>query len=176
MAMPKLADSGFASSLAIICEHNQQGALGIVVNRPTNLKLPEVFQQAGLENHNTDYLQNDVVYSGGPVAVERGFVLNSSEKNWSASVPVCSGLQLTTSKDILVAISKQQGPHSFLLALGYAGWGAGQLEQELADNVWINCQADPAIIFETPVHKRLKEAASSIGVNLSLISSQVGHA
>ena len=118
----------------------------------------------------------DTVYSGGPVAMERGFVLNSSERKWESCLQVCEGLQLTTSRDILVAMSQHQGPTDFLLALGYAGWGAGQLEQEIADNAWLNCEADPAIIFDTPPHLRLNKAASSLGVDLALISDQVGHA
>ncbi|MDB2384789.1 YqgE/AlgH family protein [Endozoicomonas sp.] len=174
--MPKMANSSFASSLTIICEHNPQGALGIIVNRPTNLKLGEVFRQAGLDKDCIKGVLGNTVYSGGPVAVERGFVLNSSEKSWSSCLQVCDGLQLTTSKDILVAMSRQQGPDAFLLALGYAGWGAGQLEQELADNAWLNCKADLSIIFDTPAHLRLNQAASSIGVDLALISDQVGHA
>ncbi len=176
IAMPKMADSSFASSLTIICEHNRQGALGIIVNRPTNLKLEEIFRQVGIQQPEACYQHGDIVYSGGPVAVERGFVLNSGEKKWESCLSICEGLQLTTSKDILVAISEQDGPTDSLVALGYAGWGAGQLEEEIAHNAWLNCQADPSIIFNTPAHLRLNKAAETMGVDLVLISDQVGHA
>ncbi|MDD7805381.1 MAG: YqgE/AlgH family protein [Endozoicomonas sp. (ex Botrylloides leachii)] len=174
--MPKVAKSSFGSSLTIICEHTPEGAFGIIVNRPTNLMLGEVLRQASLDQGYADNIVENIVYSGGPIAMGRGFVLNSNEKSWNACLQICDGLQLTTSKDILVAISKKQGPEHFLVALGYAGWGAGQLEQELADNAWLNCQADPAIIFDIPIHLRLSQAASSMGVDLALISDQIGHA
>lgn len=174
--MPNMVESSFASTLTIICEHNPEGALGIVVNQPSNLKLRDVFQQTGIDINCTKNVLEHIVYAGGPVAIERGFILNSSEKKWDSYLEICNGIQLTTSQDILHSISKEQGPKYFLLALGYAGWGAGQLEHELSGNAWLNCQADPEILFHTPTHLRLNQAASNIGVNLSLISKQIGHA
>ncbi len=176
IAMPKMVDSSFASTLTVICEHNPQGALGIIVNRPTNLKVEEIFHRVGIEQVSGGTKVNNTVYSGGPVAVDRGFVLNSSEHQWESCLRINDDVQLTTSRDILLALAAQEGPADFLLALGYAGWGAGQLEQELADNAWLNCEFDPTIIFNTPAHLRLNKAASSLGVDLSLISGQVGHA
>lgn len=176
IAMPRLADTAFASSLTVICEHSPQGALGIIVNRPTTLTLEEIYRQVGIEHPGQMSGRGNTVYSGGPVAVERGFVLHTGERGWESCLPVCKGLYLTTSKDILVSMAQRQGPEESLVALGYAGWGAGQLEQELADNVWLNCEVDTSIIFDTPVHLRLNRAASSLGIDLGLISSDIGHA
>ncbi len=175
IAMPQMADSSFAASLTVICEHSPQGALGIIVNRPTNLKLEEIYRQVGIQQPDAMSQHGDIVYSGGPVAVERGFVLNSGEMKWESCLSICKGLQLTTSKDILMAMAQEKGPADSLVALGYAGWGAGQLEKEIADNAWLNCEVDPAIIFDTPTHLRLHKAASCLGIDLGLISSDVGH-
>lgn len=176
IAMPRMADPSFAESLTLICEHSSTGALGIIVNRPTDLTLGEVFSQVGVSHPESSPLSPDAVYAGGPVAVERGFVLHTGGHRWDSSLPIAEGLELTTSKDILMAIANSTGPDKALVALGYAGWGAGQLEQELAENAWLTCQADPDIIFRTPFQNRLEQAAQSIGVDLRLISDQVGHA
>ena len=176
IAMPGMVDPSFSETLTLICEHSSEGALGIVVNRPTTISVGEVFRQIGIAGYNHKAGSNQSVYSGGPVSQERGFVLNSGEQSWESSLAIGSGLQLTTSSDILVAIADNEGPGASLVALGYAGWGAGQLEQELSANAWLTCKADPDIIFHTPCHLRLSAAANSLGVNLNLISDQVGHA
>ena len=174
--MPGMVDPSFTESLTLICDHNTDGALGIIVNRPTGLSMSEIFRQVGISDHGNKSQSGHSVYSGGPVSQERGFVLNSGEHYWESCLSIGSGIQLATSSDILVAMAEDRGPSHSLVALGYAGWGAGQLENELSQNAWLTCRADPDIIFSTPYHLRLSAAASSIGVNLSLISDQVGHA
>lgn len=175
--MPGMVDPSFSETLTLICDHSSEGALGIIVNRPTTISVGEVFRQVGISGYNHKSKSTDSVYSGGPVSQERGFVLNSGEMDhWESCMSIGEGLQLTTSADILLAIADNEGPTNTLVALGYAGWGAGQLEQELSANAWLTCKADPAIIFHTPCHLRLNAAASSLGVNLNLISDQVGHA
>ncbi len=176
IAMPAMADSFFAQTLTIVCEHSPAGALGFVVNRPSNLMMSEIFRQMGIDEYASTEVGSHEVYSGGPVSRERGFVLNSGEYQWDACVPISPGLQLVTSADILVAMAEGKGPRQAMVALGYAGWGAGQLEKEIAHNIWLTCEAQPAIVFDTPYHQRLSAAASTLGVDLSLISDQVGHA
>ncbi|WP_419533789.1 YqgE/AlgH family protein [Endozoicomonas sp.] len=176
IAMPSMADPSFAETLTIICEHSPEGALGIVVNRPSTLPMSEIFRQVGIDNHEQSEVSQHAVYSGGPVSQERGFVLNSGESSWDASMEICPGLQLATSTDVLVAMAEGKGPKQALVALGYAGWGAGQLEKEISENAWLTCEADPSIVFNTPYHQRLSAAANTLGVNINLISDQVGHA
>ncbi len=176
IAMPAMADPFFAQTLTIVCEHSPEGALGFVVNRPSNLMMSEIFRQMGIHHYASADIGSHAVYAGGPVSRERGFVLNTGEYRWDASVQISSGLQLVTSSDILVAMAEGKGPRQALVALGYAGWGAGQLEKEIAQNVWLTCEAEPAIVFDTPYHLRLSAAASTLGVDLSLISDQIGHA
>ena len=176
IAMPAMADPSFAGTLTLICEHSSEGALGLIVNRPSTLHVSEIFQQMGLSIDQSNDHGGHSVYAGGPVSKERGFVLNSGESGWDNSMNICAGLQLVTSTDILTAMAENRGPAQTLVALGYAGWGAGQLEKEIAENTWLTCKADPAIIFETPYHQRLSVAASSLGVDLNLMSDQVGHA
>ncbi|WP_062263283.1 YqgE/AlgH family protein [Endozoicomonas arenosclerae] len=176
IAMPRMADPSFAGTLTLVCEHSPGGALGIVVNRPTDLTLGEIFSQVGIEEADECFLSPDAVYAGGPVAVERGFVLHSGSTLWESSLNIGRGLQLTTSKDILLAMARDEGPDDSLVALGYAGWGSGQLEKELSDNAWLTCQANQQIIFETPFQGRLDAAAESLGVDLRMLSDQVGHA
>ncbi|MRI31638.1 YqgE/AlgH family protein [Endozoicomonas sp. OPT23] len=176
IAMPRLADPSFAKTLTLICEHSNDGALGIIINRPTELKLHEVFAQIGIEEPDICSRSPETVFSGGPIAKERGFVLHSGQSRWESSLRINNGLQLTSSRDILFALANDEGPEDAMIALGYAGWGKGQLEQEMSDNSWLTCTADNDIIFDTPFHHRLDAAASLIGVNLQLMSDQVGHA
>ncbi|MET4692705.1 YqgE/AlgH family protein [Endozoicomonas lisbonensis] len=176
IATPQMADPSFAETLTLICEHSKDGALGVVINRPTELMLGEIFRQVGIEYSDTWAQSQSAVYAGGPVASERGFVLHSNDRLWESSLNVGEDINLTTSKDILVAMANNEGPSHTLVALGYAGWGAGQLEQEMAENTWLTCAATPAIIFTIPYEQRLTAAAASLGVDLHLLSGQVGHA
>ncbi|MGK0500656.1 MAG: putative transcriptional regulator [Oceanicoccus sp.] len=175
IAMPNISDGIFAHSITYICEHNDQGAMGIVINHPLDLSLDEIFQHLDIENISSPH--KDQIMAGGPVHMDRGFVLHrSSDSVWDSTIKVSKDIALTTSQDILAAIAHDEGPSKSLVALGYAGWGAGQLETELAENSWLTTPADSDIIFNTPVEQRASAAAAKLGVNLSLISSQVGHA
>ncbi len=175
LAMPQLEDLNFASSITLICEHNEEGALGIVINRPTDFTLGELLQQLDLIE-DADRYHDIPVYSGGPVQVEHGFVLHKPAGNWQHSLRVNDDLSLTTSRDILEAIAHDEGPEKMLIALGYAGWGAGQLEEELAQNAWLTTHASDDILFELPAEQRWQTAATRMGIDLSLLSGDAGHA
>ncbi len=175
IAMPTISDGIFANSVTYICEHSDQGAMGIVINHPLDLRLDEIFQH--LEIEDVQHPHEEHILAGGPVHMDRGFVLHrNTPKNWDSTLQVSDQISLTTSQDILNAIAHDEGPDESLVALGYAGWGAGQLEMELADNAWLTAPADSDIIFKTPVEQRAKAAAAKLGVNLSLIAPQSGHA
>ncbi|PKM43678.1 MAG: YqgE/AlgH family protein [Gammaproteobacteria bacterium HGW-Gammaproteobacteria-1] len=175
IAMPTLADPNFAHTVTYICEHNAEGALGIVINRPMSITLGDVLQHMQIQPGalvDTD----TAIFTGGPVQPERGFVLHRPAGAWTSSLGITDDIALTTSRDIMTAIGHGEGPQQFLLALGYAGWGAGQLEQEIVDNAWLSGPADPAILFDLPVEERWAAAAALIGVDLTLLSSETGHA
>ncbi len=175
IAMPNLADPNFFHSVTYICEHSPDGALGIVINRPLDLTLMEVLEHMHIAPETID-LGPGTVYLGGPVQPERGFVLHRPPRRWDSTLQITPSLAVTTSKDILEAIAKGQGPERALVALGYAGWGPGQLEQEMADNAWLSGPADESIIFDIEPEKRWEAAAAAMGVDLSRLSSDVGHA
>ena len=175
VAMPSLSDGLFANTITFICEHDEQGAMGIVINHPLNLSLDEIFQH--LEIDNAQHPHDEPILAGGPVQMDRGFVLHrKSKQQWQSTRDISDQVSLTTSQDILTAIANDEGPKDSLVALGYAGWGAGQLENELADNAWLTIPADSDIIFNTPIEHRAKAAAAKLGVDLNLMTSQAGHA
>ena len=174
LAMPSLEDINFSRSVTLICEHNEDGALGVVVNRPTNLSVAEIFEQLDLKGKSIDC--SDVVHFGGPVQSERGLILHESLGSWEYTLPITDTLGLTTSKDILDALSKGQGPESYLFVLGYAGWKGGQLEAEIQENWWLIVPASREILFDTPIEQRWTKAAALAGIDIAKISSQVGHA
>lgn len=175
MAMPHMADPNFAQTLIYLIEHNREGAMGLVVNRPSGLNLADILEQlrpdepVGLANHQV------VVFSGGPVQTDRGFVLHPAGAQFQATLGL-GELGVTTSQDVLFAIADGVGPKHYFIALGYAGWQPGQLEAELVDNVWLSCPAQPHILFDLPPEQRLTAAAASLGVDLDLLTTQVGHA
>lgn len=175
IAMPGMVDPYFANSLTFICEHNENGALGIVINKPIDLTLQSLFEQVGL-TLDREELMLLPVYFGGPVQMDRGFVLHQPSGNWQSSLLIDNELAFTTSKDILVALSEGRGPEQLLVTLGYAGWEAGQLENEIAANGWLSVEADPAIIFDLPPEERLAAAMERLGVDMLSLSDQVGHA
>lgn len=175
IAMPAMADPNFAHTVTYICEHSAEGALGIVINRPLGLKLSEVLQQLGLVPR-VAALGEQIVYHGGPVLPERGFVLHPSATHWDSTLRVNERLSVTTSRDVLVAMAEGHGPERALVALGYAGWGAGQLEQELAENAWLSVPAEPHLIFATPPERRWNESARAIGFDPAQLSGDVGRA
>ncbi|MCP1675135.1 putative transcriptional regulator [Natronocella acetinitrilica] len=175
IAMPSLEDPNFQRTVTYICEHNDNGALGIVINRPSEVTLGELLQHMDLNpiESGTAALP---VYLGGPVQRERGFVLHSARLSWESSLQVSDDIAISTSRDILAAIAAGEGPEHYLVALGYAGWGGGQLEEEMAQNAWLSGPADPAIIFQRSNDERWQAAASLLGVDLRLLSSDAGHA
>lgn len=175
IAMPQLADPNFFHTVTYICEHTEEGALGIIINRPLEVRLGEILDHMEIETR-ADTLAERTVYMGGPVQQERGFVLHRPATQWDSTLLITDSIGLTTSRDVLAAMARGEGPVESLIALGYAGWGAGQLEQELADNAWLSGPADERILFRTPVEKRWEEAAALLGVDLNLLSGDTGHA
>ena len=175
IAMPALLDPNFYHTVTYICAHNEEGAMGIVINRPLEMALGDVLTQMDLSP--TDLKANQLpVYHGGPVHTDRGFVLHEPLSQWDSSVNVNDAVGLTTSRDILEAIARGGGPKDSLVALGYAGWSAGQLEQEILDNAWLNGPASADVIFKTPCQERWQRAAALLGVDMNLISPEIGHA
>ena len=174
IAMPALSDPNFDHSVTYICEHNEEGAMGIVINRLMSLTMAEVLAQMGIEPSNRFNTQLHV-HEGGPVQPEHGFVLHTPVGAWESSLQVGDGIALTTSRDIVSAIAHGEGPRHYLIALGYAGWGPGQLERELADNAWLSSPASSQILFDLPIEERWGAAAALLGVDLSLLSSDIGH-
>lgn len=175
IAMPTLEDINFSGTVTLICEHNEEGAMGIVINRPTDFSLGELLQQLDMIQ-DADLYSDTLVYRGGPVQEEHGFILHQPLGNWQHSLQITDNLALTTSKDILQAIAEDRGPERRLIALGYAGWGTGQLEQEISANAWLTTPADEEIIFDLPSNKRWEAAAAKLGIDLTLLSSETGHA
>jgi len=175
IAMPHMEGSGFAQTVTYMCEHDEKGAMGLVINRPAGIALGEILQRLNISSH-SDSLKQTPIYSGGPVQPDHGFILHSGNQIWDSTLPLNDNFNLTTSKDILTAIADDDGPEDCLVALGYAGWGAGQLEQELANNSWINAPADLDIIFHVPCEERLDAAAALLGIELSRIGPGAGHA
>ena len=175
LAMPGLSEGIFCQSVTYICEHGESGAMGIVINQPLDLSVAEIFEHLDI-TPDTDFSEVAVM-AGGPVQIDHGFVLHrNGAKNWEASLKVTPDITLTTSCDILRAIAKNEGPEDHLIALGYAGWAAGQLEQELGDNSWLTLPANGDIIFNTAPHLRLGAAAALLGIDMNLISGEAGHA
>ena len=175
IAMPGMADPNFNSTVTLICEHNSDGALGIVVNRPMNLNLAGLFEQLAVAD--ADGAASRIpVMDGGPVAKERGFVLHNPDAEFESSVAVSPDIQLTLSRDILDAIAAGRGPRKALVALGYAGWQPGQLEAEMLANAWLSVPATAEIIFDVPFSKRWITAADILGVDLNRLSPDAGHA
>jgi putative transcriptional regulator len=175
IAMPSLADPNFHQTVTYICAHNEDGAMGIVINRPLDIELGDVLEQMDIHT-NKDSIEKIPVYHGGPVHTDRGFILHHPMMEWDSSIIVGDEIGITTSRDILQAIADGDGPEQSLIALGYAGWAAGQLEQEIMENAWLNGPADMQIIFKTPSKQRWESAAIHLGVDLEKLSSDVGHA
>jgi len=173
--MPTLTSDYFSQSLIYLCEHNDDGAMGIRVNKPADMALSEVFEQLNLATH--AHLNSHPVFLGGPVSEEHGLILHpKDDRTWTSSRDLCDQLTLTTSLDILEAIAREEGPDRFLFALGYAGWGPGQLEEEIAQNLWLSSPAKLDILFDIEPPQRLQAAASLLGVDINLLTAVAGHA
>lgn len=175
IAMPNMVDPHFAKTLTFICEHNDQGALGVVVNRPIDMNLHSLLEQIGIPL-GSGILKSIPVHFGGPVQTDRGFVLHTPLGQWQSTLAVGPEIGLTTSKDILQAVARSEGPQQMLITLGYAGWAPGQLEHELAQNAWLTVQASPEVLFEMPAEERLAAAMGLLGVDYANLSEQAGHA
>lgn len=179
IAMPGMADEMFAGSVVYLCEHTERGALGLVINKPIDIKLKSLFERVDLTLDRPE-LVDEPVYFGGPVQTERGFVLHdrlaSDAPGYNSTLSVPDGLDMTTSRDVLEALAQGAGPRRVLITLGYSGWGAGQLEDELSRNGWLTVQADPRVIFDTPVEQRYQRALSLLGIDPGMLSQEAGHA
>ncbi|MDO9314401.1 MAG: YqgE/AlgH family protein [Burkholderiaceae bacterium] len=179
IAMPGIAGDTFAGTVIYLCEHTDKGALGLVINKPIDIKLKSLFEKVDLELDRVDLAESPVYY-GGPVQTERGFVLHEQlddeAARFNSSLRIPGGLEMTTSKDVLEALASGTGPTKILVTLGYSGWGAGQLEDEMGRNTWINVEAEPEIIFNTPVEQRYDKALSLLGIDPAMLSSDAGHA
>ncbi|GAB7129303.1 YqgE/AlgH family protein [Silvimonas sp. JCM 19000] len=175
IAMPNLVDPIFERTLAYICDHNERGAMGVIVNRPLGMALSSLFEQIDVELHRPDVVDLPVHF-GGPVQTDRGFVLHQPLGEWQSTLAVSEEIGLTTSKDILLAVGEGAGPEHLFVTLGYAGWEAGQLENEIAQNAWISVDADPDIIFSLPPEGRYEAALALMGIDMAMLSKEAGHA
>lgn len=178
IAMPGMSDGNFAGTVVYLCEHTENGALGLVINRPIDINLRNLFEKVDLSLERED-LASRPVYFGGPVQTERGFVLHErldeEGGHYSSSLKIPGGLEMTTSRDVLEALSNGAGPSNVFITLGYSGWAAGQLEDELGRNGWLNVNAQPDIIFNTPVEDRYDKALSLLGIDRSMLTLTAGH-
>ncbi|MDX1512666.1 MAG: YqgE/AlgH family protein [Gammaproteobacteria bacterium] len=175
IAMPSLADPNFAGTVTYLCAHTGEGAMGIVINRPLDLNLGDVLEHMDIANHNPS-IKDMHVMQGGPVQRERGFVLHTPTGSWDSVLKVSDEIGVATSRDILNAVAEGRGPERTLVALGYAGWDAGQLEQEVLDNAWLSGPADSSIIFDIPYEQRWDRAARLLGVDPERLAGEAGHA
>ena len=184
IAMPGLQDATFSRSVVYVCEHSERGALGLVINKPSDINLKVLFDKVELPLLRAD-LVNTPVFQGGPVQTERGFVLHEptfsladkpQESVYASTMAIPGGLEMTTSKDVLEALSTGAGPRKVLVSLGYSAWGQGQLESELGENSWLTVDADSAVIFDTPVEQRYDKALLLLGLQAWMISGEAGHA
>lgn len=184
IAMPGLADETFAKSVVYLCEHSERGALGLMINKPTDINLEKLFEKVELPLGRRD-LCDAPVFHGGPVQTERGFVLHEAlqgleqdkaEPVYASTMLIPGGLEMTTSRDVLEALSTGAGPSRVLVSLGYSAWAQGQLESEIGENSWLIVHADPAVIFETPVEQRYDKALALLGLQTWMLAPDAGHA
>jgi putative transcriptional regulator len=176
IAMPAMTDDNFSQTVTLICEHNPQGALGLIINRPLDMQLSDIFRQLKLPT-TREPLSSQPVLQGGPVQTDRGFVVHrAEERTWDSTLRVSDQVHVTTSRDILDAMARGAGPSEAFVALGYAGWEAGQLENEMVQNAWLSVAAAPTVLFETPYEERWRAAGRLLGVDLATLSPHAGHA
>jgi putative transcriptional regulator len=180
IAMPSLSDELFGRSVVFMCEHSERGALGLVINKPSDILLPRLFEKVDLPMGRDD-LAALPVFQGGPVQTERGFVLHEAvsgegESVYASTLSIPGGLEMTTSKDVLEAMASGAGPRRVFVSLGYASWGQGQLESEITENSWLTVEADPSLIFDAPVAERYERAMGLLGLQPWMLSPDAGHA
>ncbi len=184
IAMPGLQDESFSRSVVYLCEHSERGALGLIINKPSDISVKSLFDKVDLSLRRED-LRKDPVFHGGPVQTDRGFVLHepmlmdraeTDESAYASTMTIPGGLEMTTSKDVLEALSTGAGPRRVLITLGYSSWGEGQLESELGENAWLTVGADLSVIFDTPVSERYDRALALLGLQAWMLSPEAGHA
>ncbi|WP_428608072.1 YqgE/AlgH family protein [Sedimenticola sp.] len=175
IAMPGLADANFHHTVTYLCQHGAEGAMGIVINRPSGLRLNDILDQLDISDSSLPCAEQPI-YIGGPVQTDRGFVLHTTGGEWDSTLQITPTISITTSRDILDAIARGKGPQKTLIALGYAGWGVGQLEDEMSANAWLNGPAPEQVLFDLPAEARWEAAAKALGIDLNLLSGEAGHA
>ena len=175
IAMPAMADPNFSRSVTLLCQHNEEGAIGITINRQSSFTLGEILQQLEIACDDAGVCSS-LVLEGGPVSPDHGFVLHSPERGFESSVQINEEIMVTTSRDVLAAIAAGKGPKQYLVALGYAGWGNGQLESEMRQNAWLSVPVDKAIVFDAPLQKRYEIAIGILGIELDSLHGVGGHA
>ena len=176
IAMPSMTDRYFERSVIYMCEHSEEGAMGIVINQPSTMTFRELIHQADKDAVVEDSKSEQIVVCGGPVNQDRGFILHQTQPGWGSSIAVSPDLMVTTSKDILAVLGNDKGPDKSIVALGYAGWEAKQLEQEIQDNSWLVVEADEDILFNMPIHAKWQAAVNKLGVDVWQLTQDVGHA
>lgn len=200
IAMPSMGDPYFNKTVTYICEHNDEGAMGLIINSPVSISLHDLLKQIEDESDTSTTNEDDAsvndnneqtqtltksplltaleqpVLSGGPISQNRGFVLHSTQSGWKSSLALSKDIMITTSKDILLALGTEKAPEQYMVTLGYAGWGPGQLEKELKDNSWLTIEAESELIFNTPIELRWKKATEMLGIDIAHLSSDIGHA
>jgi putative transcriptional regulator len=175
IAMPAMDDPSFSHTVTLICEHSDEGCFGVVINRPIDVTVGDLFKQLEIASIEQPLLDSSAL-SGGPVQSNQGFVIHNTDRSWEGTLQVSDDIAVTSSRDILDDIATGEGPKSFLLALGCASWAPGQVEDELLQNAWLTCPANPSILFDTPYDQRWTSAAEILGVDVNLISDTIGHA
>ena len=179
VAMPGMKDPYFKRSVIYVCEHNQDGAMGLMINAPIEVTVGKMLEQVKVESVHPQLKSAKLempVLNGGPVSEDRGFILHQPKDHYESSIQMTDKISVTTSKDILSVLGTEAEPNHYLVALGYSGWEAGQLEVELAENSWLTIEADPSVIFETPLTERWQTAVQMLGIDVAQLSSDVGHA
>jgi putative transcriptional regulator len=175
VAMPGMNDPNFSRSVTVVCQHTDEGAVGITINRLSDFNLGEILEQLNI-NCTNEEIRNEQVLEGGPVGADRGFVIHTPHEEFESSVKIGSGLAITTSRDVLAAIAVGKGPKNYTVALGYSGWGDGQLESEMRQNAWLSVPVDRAIVFDLPLNDRWERAVSNLGIDVNHLHGEGGHA
>ena len=175
IAMPSMLDPTFGGTVVYLCEHNEHGALGMVINKPTDITINDLFARLELKSEIAPFSEKPVMF-GGPVQDDRGFVLHSPLGAFSSMLKVTDDIAFTTSRDVLEAVASGKGPQRLLVSIGYSGWGAGQLEQEISRNGWLTVAADPKVIFDLPINERYHAAIKLLGIDPTMLSAGAGHA
>lgn len=176
IATPTMGDPYFSRTVTYICEHNENGTMGLVINQPIGMTLKQLIEQTDEDAIVLDEKANGIVLAGGPVNQERGFILHTTQAGWTSSLALTDEIMVTTSKDILGSLGNDKGPSKVLVTLGYAGWSAGQLEEELQTNSWLTIEADLALLFDVPIHKKWEAAVQKLGIDIWQLGPDVGHA